>query len=261
MDSGIFVIIQLILHFKGGVWMVNTNKTSLLGKIIVIFSSIMAIVMVSGKWLNLYQIPMIFGNSIPHEYSLFQISDFMDTFNMYLENGTVSFYSILLSVGAVAVIVLSAITIIMIIINNSLKNATTVMLMIVSVVLAGVFIGTIIHINAEMKEATYGGIDELLRGTSKPYWLVAFSVLNIIGVRLKSKAQPSITAVNKKDFKYNCTGCGAEIPYGVTFCTHCGKKVNQIQNMNNEKFCIACGAKIPSDMAFCISCGTKVETD
>lgn len=236
----------------------KTNKISLLGKVIVIFSCIMMIVMVSGKWLDLYQIPIIFGDSIPHEYSLFEISDFMDTFNMYLENETIQVYSALLSVGAVAAIVLSVITIITALINNSLSNVSSVILMIVSVLLTGVFVGTIIYINGEMEEATYGGIKELLRGTSKPYWLIAFSIFNMIGVRLKCKIQSSTETNKKVDFKHNCTGCGAELPVGVRFCTHCGKKADDIQNAHKERFCISCGAKIDPNMTFCVSCGSKV---
>lgn len=257
-EIGIFATILLTLHSKEDNEM-KTNKISLLGKVIVIFSCIMMIVMVLGKWLDLYQIPMIFGNSIPHEYSLFEISDFMDTFNMYLENETIQVYSTLLSVGAVAAIVLSVITIITALVNNSLSNVSSAILMIVNVLLAGVFVGTIIYVNGEMEEATYGGIKELLRGTSKPYFMIAFSILNIIGVRLKCKIQPSTETNKKADIKYNCTGCGAELPAGTKFCTHCGKKADDIQDTYQEKFCTSCGAKIDPNMTFCVSCGAKVD--
>ncbi len=238
----------------------KTDKISMFGKIIVVFASIMSIVMVSGKWLDLYQIPMIFGDSVQHEYSLFEISDFMDTFNMYLDNDSVRGYSALLSVGAVAVIVLSVLSVIAAFVNARLSRISSVMLMTVCIILAGVFIGTIIHINGEVEEATYGGIEELLKGTSKPYWLTAFSVLNMIGAMIKKKAPVSIVPAGAKaDIGRSCTGCGAPIPSGAQFCTRCGKKSDEIQNTANERFCVACGAKMAPGMAFCTSCGAKAD--
>lgn len=233
----------------------KTNKLSLAGKVIVIFSCIMLIVMVLGKWLKLDEIPMIFGNSMPSEFSLFEISDYMDEFNEYLESKDMQVYSVVLSIGAFAVIALSVITIIAALINKSLLNVTASSLMSLSAILAAGFVISIIYINKEIEEASYGLIKDLFQWTAKPYLLAAFAILNIIGASLKCRVQPSTGAV----ITYNCTGCGAEVPVGVSFCTYCGKKKVDMYEARKGKFCIACGAEIDPNMTFCVSCGAKVD--
>lgn len=236
-------------------------KISFVGRIIAILASVFAIVMVSGEWLDLYQIPMIFGNSIPHEYSLFDISDFLETFNMYLDNTDLEFYSTLFSVGATVTIVISVLTIIFALVNTSAAKLFSGLSATVGIVIAVVFLVAIYQINAEMKEATYGGIEELLRSTSKPYWLIAFSILSIIGCCLKQKENGfsvlSKTTLNSGS-KQKCVNCGAEIEKDSAFCNSCGTKVTiQTQSSSNNKFCTNCGTKISDDATFCTECGSK----
>ena len=237
-------------------------KISLIGRIIAVIASIFAIVMVSGEWLDLYQVPMIFGNSIPHEYSLFDISDFLETFNMYLDNADLEFYSTLFSVGATVTIVLSVLTIILALINTGAAKSFSGLSATVGIIIAVVFLVAIYQINAEMKEATYGGVEELLRSTSKPYWLIAFSILSCIGCGLKQKGNSSVLLNNTtlgSIQKKKCDNCGAEIAKDSAFCNSCGTKVTiQTQSSSNNKFCTNCGAKIPEDATFCTECGSKL---
>lgn len=244
--------------------MIKQNKISIVGRVIAIIAAIFSIVMISGKWLDLYQIPMILGNSVQHEYSLFEISDFLDTFNMYLRNAEVDFYTALFSIGAVVTIILNVAVILLALLNKGAAKVLSGLSAAIGIIIVVVFLVSIRQINAEMKEATYGGIKELLRTTAKPYWLIAFSILTGIGCRLKLKKEnkPGIfnSTTSSSYLKQKCTQCGAEIEKDSAFCNACGAKVTiQTQSSVNNKFCTSCGAKLPSDAAFCTECGNKTE--
>lgn len=239
-------------------------KISLIGRIIAIVAAILSIVMVNGEWLDLYQVPMIFGNNIPHEYTLHDISDFLEIFNMYLKNAEVDFYVSLFSVGATVVIIINVILIILALVNTSATKSMAGLSLLASVVITGVFLFAINQINAEMKEVTYGGVKELLRTTSNPYWLIGFSILSCIGSNIKKKVTANnITVASTQASlvaKEKCNQCGAEIAKGAAFCNECGSKVVvQTQNSNDVKFCTSCGAKIPKNAIFCTECGNKAE--
>lgn len=239
-------------------------KMSLIGRIIAIVAAIFSIVMVNGTWLDLYQVPLIFGNNIPHEYTLHDISDFLEIFNMYLKNAGIDFYASLFSMGATVVIIINVILIILALVNTSATKSMAGLSLLASVVMTGVFIFAINQINAEMREVTYGGVEELLRSTSNPYWLIGFSVLSCIGANIKKKATANNVTVTPIQAGYvvkeKCNQCGAEIIKGSAFCNECGSKVvAQTQNSNDVKFCISCGAKLSMNAGFCTECGNKVE--
>lgn len=238
----------------------KSYKISTLGKIIAIAASIIMIVLVTGKWLNLYQIPMIFGDSVQHEYSIFEITDFMDEFNLYLDSDDVSLYSGLLTTIAVAIIILGILNVIFTLLNIPAIKITTIASIALCVILAILFVGTVQHINSEVKEATYGGISELLRTTSNPYWIVIISCLSFIGTKIKSKDSsnsPIFAGVNQSI--YRCTNCGTPIDLNASFCNNCGQKIEKEQIINTEQYCTNCGVKIQAGSTFCTSCGTKVE--
>lgn len=239
--------------------MTKTNvKISTLGKIIAIAAAILTIIMVTGKWLDLYQVPMIFGNSVQHEYTLFEISDFMDTFNMYLDNEEVSFYSTLLSGGAVIIIILSIVAVLAVLLNAQSGKIIAGLTAIISLILMFAFVGAIHQINSEVKEATYGGIGELLRTTSNPYWLIVFSILSCVGASLKSSKQAASGLLARSNISTKrCTGCGTIIETGAVFCNNCGKRTDDEPQNNTGAFCTSCGAKIIDKSEFCTSCGAK----
>lgn len=240
--------------------MTKKSKISLIGKIIVIAASILSIIMISGKWLDLYQVPMIFGKNIPHEYSLHDISDFLDTFNMYIDDEALGAIATFFSVSATVVVILNVLNIILILVNTKAVKASAILAAIVGVIVTAAYLFAVNEINAEMKEATYGGIKELLRTTSNPYWLIAFSILSNVGCRLKKKDNNFGSSSNQSAKKQICTQCGAETEYGSAFCSSCGAKFDmQTTNNNDIKFCTNGGAKMSSETGFCTECGNKVE--
>ncbi len=240
--------------------MEKSNNVSFLGKIIIIVAAILAIIMVNGTWLDLYQVPMIFGNSIEHEYTLFEITDFIDTFNMYLDNSDVSAFTGILTAGAVITIILNAVLILLTILNSNAKKAVSSLAIVVSIALAVIYLGAIAYINSEMKEVTYGGIEELLRSTSNPYWLVAFSVLSFVGTNIKKTVSTgSISQIGQASLKTRCLQCGAEIDKSSSFCNSCGAAVVvEKESVRNEVYCTQCGAKVDASSSFCTSCGNKI---
>lgn len=240
--------------------MIKKSKISLIGKIIAIAASIFSIIMISGKWLDLYQVPMIFGNNIPHEYSLYDISDLLDTFNMYIDDGTLGAIAAFFSISATVVVILNILNIILTLIDTKAVRSSAILAAIVGVVVTAAYLFAVNEINAEMKEATYGGIKELLRTTSNPYWLIAFSILSNIGCRLKKKGNNFEASNNQSAKKQICTQCGAETEYGSAFCSSCGERlVMQTANNDDVKFCTNCGAKMSSEAGFCTECGNKAE--
>lgn len=240
--------------------MVKKSKISLIGKIIAIAGAIFSIIMISGKWLDLYQVPMIFGNNIPHEYSLYDISDLLDTFNMYIDDEALGAIAAFFSISATVVVILNILNIILTLIDTKAVRISAILATIVGFVVTAAYLFAVNEINAEMKEATYGGIKELLRTTSNPYWLIAFSILSNIGCRLKKRDNNFGASNNQSAKKQICTQCGAETEYGSAFCNSCGAKFDmQTANNNDIKFCTNCGAKMSSEAGFCTECGNKAE--
>ncbi len=61
----------------------------------------------------------------------------------------------------------------------------------------------------------------------------------------------------------NCPNCETEIEEGIKFCTKCGTKIENIQDIsqenNDEISCPKCSVKLPAKTKFCMECGTKIE--
>lgn len=234
------------------------SKISFIGKLITIISSIVTIIFASGTWLDLYQVPMIFGNSVQHEYTLYEISDFMDTFNMYLQNSNVDFYSGVLSFGVTIVIILSVLDVVMSILDMSLSKITTILTTIASVILVCVFVGSVHNINREFSEATYGGIKEIIRNTANPYWCIVFATVGCVGVRIKKKISTDAkTNISQESACISCNQCGTINSLGSSFCNECGCKLGQ--DTESDYYCTSCGNKLAKESSFCTACGNKVE--
>lgn len=232
------------------------QNISLTGKIITVFASILSIITVSGKWLNLRRIPMIFGTSVPHKYSLYDISEFLDKFDMYLHTDSFRFFATFFSVSATVVIILSVLNVILVLIDKKIVKVSAVLTAVVSIAAAAVFLIAVRRINMDMREATYGGINKLLGTTAKPYWLILFSVASNVGCCLKQKKTNVLSESNDNEPKRVCVQCGAETERGSAFCTSCGA---QVVEQTSEWFCTNCGAKMPDNAAFCTECGNKLK--
>lgn len=60
-----------------------------------------------------------------------------------------------------------------------------------------------------------------------------------------------------------CTGCGAELPEGGSFCAACGAPVKAEASAATipSGYCSACGAVLPAGASFCGSCGVRVRAE
>lgn len=242
----------------------QTYKISIIGRVITIIAAIFSIVKVRGVWLDLYQVPLIFGRNIKREYTLSEISEFLDMFNMYLKNAELDFYEMFFSGGTVVLVIINVLLIILALINNDNVVGMAGISLLTSAVITGVFLFAMYQINTEMKEVTYGGVEELLKPTSNPYWFIAFSVLACIGTAFKSKVKASGSAAAWVSSEHGankiCSECGAEIMGGALFCGACGAKAeNKESALENARYCTNCGAKMSENTVFCTECGAKAE--
>ncbi|MGT2923850.1 zinc-ribbon domain-containing protein [Streptococcus caviae] len=63
-----------------------------------------------------------------------------------------------------------------------------------------------------------------------------------------------------------CNTCGKSLSGDVTFCPHCGIKVEKTEHQNIDvigvdkiiRYCSNCGQQLSDDASFCAECGTKV---
>lgn len=53
-----------------------------------------------------------------------------------------------------------------------------------------------------------------------------------------------------------CSSCGGEVDSDAAFCTHCGKRLEEI---SSAKRCSYCGSAMEPDAAFCANCGKRFE--
>lgn len=72
--------------------------------------------------------------------------------------------------------------------------------------------------------------------------------------------------IHKVKGMFPCPNCGASLPSNVLFCSTCGTKIEQPEEIapvteesTEVKCCTKCGEPIQEGYAFCISCGTKIE--
>lgn len=236
----------------------NNNKTSVAGRVLSIISGVIAIIMTAGKWLDLYQVPIIMGNYKEYKYSLFEIQDFLSTFNLYVKNDTIKAYADFLLIMTTVVIILSVITMLISLSGTKTAKVFSLISIISAIVLSGVVIGFVVKTNLNVKDATYDSIDELLRLTYNPWLLVAFTIIQRLFLNIKMKSHLSVLPKTVNDSK-QCSSCGAYLPPNASFCNKCGEKVQPVNNTNN--FCTACGNPIPEGVEFCASCGTKVKKE
>lgn len=61
-------------------------------------------------------------------------------------------------------------------------------------------------------------------------------------------------------YSKHCTGCGAEVPEGASFCATCGAPVKAEASTATipSGYCSACGAALPAGASFCGSCGVEL---
>ena len=234
----------------------NNNKTSVAGRILSIIFGILAIVMVTGKWLDLYQVPLILGNYKEYKYSLFEIQDFLSTFNFYVNNDTIKVYSDFLLIMTSVVVILSVVTILISLFGTKAAKVFSSISIISAVILSGAVISFVIKTNLEVKDMTYDSIDELLRLTYNPWLLVLFAIIQRLFLNIKIKS-PSPAFQSTVNVPTKCSNCGAYLPDKALFCDNCGQKVQQTNNIN--KFCTACGNPIVAGAEFCTNCGEKIK--
>lgn len=236
----------------------NSDKTSVIGRILSIIFGIIALCMVLGKWLDIYQVPIIMGNYDECKYSLFEVQDFLSSFNLYVGSEKIEMYSDFLLFGGYTVVISNIIAMILSLFGTKPAKVVSVMSNIVSVILAGVVIGFIYKTNSYVEERTYGNIEELLRLTAKPWLLVLFSVLQ--SVCLCFKATPNqfgnfVSAQRLSVPQKQCVNCGAYMASDAMFCNRCGAKAEKLDTA--DTYCKNCGTKMIPGTAFCPSCGTK----
>ena len=77
---------------------------------------------------------------------------------------------------------------------------------------------------------------------------------------------------SRRDFMENkvsnktirCNSCDAEFSEGTSFCTECGKPIENVSKISEtipdqNVVCPQCNAEISSELKFCEECGTKIE--
>ncbi|MCH5184789.1 MAG: zinc ribbon domain-containing protein [Oscillospiraceae bacterium] len=241
-------------------------------KIIPIVLSVLTMVFVAGKWLNLYQIPMIFGDSVQHKYSLFEISEFINTINSYINSDNLNSFSKLMAGGAAVTIISLAFSIVFILFRGPefILEITTAVPVFLCFVLVSCFCGTVVYVNESFNEASHGLVKELLRWTSGPFLAFGTSLLLYGYLKIKSllrkfqerEEQPRGGKNSLPQGQCECVKCGANLGIDDAFCKYCGtpKKIYPINAAaNNGGFCASCGAKLPVNSVFCESCGAKVK--
>lgn len=239
-----------------------TNKTSITGRVLSIIFGVIALCMVLGDWLDIYQVPIIMGDYAEHTYSIFEVEDFLSTFNFYVGSETIESYANFLMVGTVAVIAMNVITMILSFFGTKTAKVFAVISNLTSLILAGVVIGFIYKTNAYVEDRTYGGIDELLRLTKRPWLLVVFSVLQSVCLKIKMKPTQQTAfapAVNPHMSQRQCGNCGAYLSEGAMFCNKCGAKAES--QSAAVKYCTSCGGQIIQGTAFCTVCGAKINEE
>ena len=184
----------------------------------------------------------------------------MGTFNRYLEDNTIEFYTYILYIGTYVVIIITILTMIMTLLNAE----PTVRIANGSVCFSAVLIVTsllfVYEINSYVDEATYGGIDELLRLTAGPFLLLLFSILQKSCLLItEQQLFSNITSYRHINLvQKQCPSCGAFIQNGAIFCDKCGARTETETPKPAIIYCTNCGQPIPYGTAFCTNCGQNV---
>lgn len=233
------------------------SNTSLTGRIVTIFAGIMMLFMICGKWLN-FDAFFISG-----EYSLFEISDLLDSYNSWIESGELTVLVVLLVVSAIVIFALSAVTIVTSIINNPISKSTALVGAAVSIALTVFFTIALIYVDYDLEM-------DVVSPTAKPYLLVLFSVISAVGTMITKNPAAVVKIANNVNTSTpirpniapaKCPSCGAENNAGMKFCVQCGAeiKVPEPPKVSAVRYCTACGAAVEQGMNFCTSCGAKMQ--
>lgn len=61
----------------------------------------------------------------------------------------------------------------------------------------------------------------------------------------------------------DCPNCGAEVPYGSSFCNTCGMKIANLPSIQDTStvLCKKCGNEMPEGYKFCTVCGTAISME
>ena len=234
----------------------TSNKTSVSGRVLSIVFGILAIFSVTGKRLGLKDIPIILGSYKMERYSLFEIRDFLDRFNFYVQNDTVETYSILLLLMTTVVILLISITILTSLKGTKPAKVMSVLSIISAVILSGAVIRFVIKTNLYVEDNTYGGVESLLELTAKPWLLIVFTTAQRLFLNIKAKNMSTTTNTYINTTK-QCSHCGAFLTTNALFCNKCGAKVQQTNNA--PIFCTTCGNPTTTGAEFCNNGGAPLK--
>lgn len=80
--------------------------------------------------------------------------------------------------------------------------------------------------------------------------------------RLNEQMNQAINNLDAVRGVTRCPNCGAEVPFGSTFCGHCGIKIVQPADRQNiaaiQHLCPGCGREYEEGSRFCLYCGHRL---
>ncbi len=218
------------------------RKTKLAGIIISLLGCVIALAMVCGSWLHINALSHLSASGIESDYTLFEISDFLDTIGAFGDEN-VGIYANILYGGGIAIIILAVITLITTIFFHKASRVFSVFFMLLSALLTIFFTVSIFLINMDISNSTRGFLENILKATSKPYIMAVASLLSVIGVNIKEKPQyiPFVTSGMYPGYNGNypnqtpqnapqqniqfCKNCGSQLKEGTNFCSSCGTPI------------------------------------
>lgn len=233
----------------------NKKKMSVVGRVLSIIFGIIAMIMALGDWLDIYQVPMIMKRYLENKYSLLEIYDFLDTFNMYVGSSKIEMYADILLLATIAVIIVNLAAMILSGLGKQPAKVLSIVSSTLSIVLSGAVVGFVVKTNLYVEDVTYGGVDKLLRLTLNPWLLILFSVLQSVCLRISAK-ETSYSPNSSVTGQVQCVNCGAFLQNGAMFCNRCGAKAEIPKP--SPKFCTSCGNSLSPGAVFCPNCGSMI---
>ena len=242
------------------------------GRVLAIICAIISIIMALGPWIEIEAVSTMFGGSVKHEYSMFEISDFLKEANNYIRSDEVGAISWVIIAFVVVALIDNVATIISAATNSTSANGNATSAALFNILISVVAIIAVSVINSEISDATYGGVREMFSITIYPILLIISSVVMLIGASMKESAydynapytqrytqpnvQPNGQPINSAG-KY-CEKCGSFVGT-ARFCGACGATIGATGHIPKSTFCSFCGVKIPEKGGFCPNCGRKSE--
>lgn len=85
------------------------------------------------------------------------------------------------------------------------------------------------------------------------------SLVTIIG-EAEEKIQSYRQQIQDIKGVVRCAQCGAEVQFGVSFCSSCGAPIPKVEPINIDDLvqCKSCGAMMKKEMRFCTMCGNPM---